>query len=191
MSDHVACRRGDHSAAVLLLSSLHHSSITSASLHVFVAFAVEGWRSANLIQELLRLRKCGCCVELQPCFLIIIIIIIVVVVLRFITSQPVQFFPSPHWVPVSDPTVPPVPPRNLKVFNATTSSLTAKWDPAPSPVQGYRLTYRPAAGGEPLTVRQRSFRDTWKHLNRVAMNELMSCISLLPKWKCEKSQHTK
>lgn len=55
--------------------------------------------------------------------------------------------------PLSDPTVPLAPPRNLKVFNATTSSLTAKWEPAPSPVQGYRLTYSPAVGGEPLTVR--------------------------------------
>ncbi|CAG01461.1 unnamed protein product, partial [Tetraodon nigroviridis] len=57
-----------------------------------------------------------------------------------------------HWNLVSDPTVPPAPPRNLRVFNATTSSLTAKWEAAPSPVQGYRLTYRPAGGGEPLTL---------------------------------------
>ncbi|XP_029705380.1 collagen alpha-1(XII) chain isoform X1 [Takifugu rubripes] len=48
--------------------------------------------------------------------------------------------------------VPPAPPRNLKVFNATTSSLTAKWDPAPGPVQSYRVTYRPAPGGEPLML---------------------------------------
>lgn len=67
--------------------------------------------------------------------------------------QPPRSFPPPHWDPLSDPAVPPPPPRNLKVFNATSSSLTAKWDPAPGPVQGYRLTYRPAGGGEPLTVR--------------------------------------
>lgn len=102
---------------------------------------------------LLRVGKGGCCVELQPCFLILIILIVIIVLTFIVARQPAQFLPSPHWDPVSDPTVPPAPPRNLKVFNATTSSLTAKWDPAPSPVQGYRLTYRPATGGEPLTVR--------------------------------------
>lgn len=44
------------------------------------------------------------------------------------------------------------PPRNLRVFNATTSSLTVKWDPAIGPVQNYRITYVPVNGGDPLTV---------------------------------------
>uniref|UniRef100_A0A671W1X0 Collagen alpha-1(XII) chain n=1 Tax=Sparus aurata TaxID=8175 RepID=A0A671W1X0_SPAAU len=43
------------------------------------------------------------------------------------------------------------PPQNLRVFNATTSSLSVKWDAAPGPVQNYRITYKPVAGGEPLT----------------------------------------
>ncbi|XP_067337696.1 collagen alpha-1(XII) chain isoform X3 [Channa argus] len=43
------------------------------------------------------------------------------------------------------------PPRNMKVFNATTSALTVNWDPAPGTIQNYRITYRPAAGGDPLT----------------------------------------
>uniref|UniRef100_A0A671W2H9 Collagen alpha-1(XII) chain n=1 Tax=Sparus aurata TaxID=8175 RepID=A0A671W2H9_SPAAU len=42
------------------------------------------------------------------------------------------------------------PPQNLRVFNATTSSLSVKWDAAPGPVQNYRITYKPVAGGEPL-----------------------------------------
>uniref|UniRef100_A0A3Q1AKS5 Collagen alpha-1(XII) chain n=1 Tax=Amphiprion ocellaris TaxID=80972 RepID=A0A3Q1AKS5_AMPOC len=46
------------------------------------------------------------------------------------------------------------PPRNLRVINATTTTLTAKWEHAPGPgtVQNYRITYRPVAGGEPVTV---------------------------------------
>ncbi|ROL42797.1 Collagen alpha-1(XII) chain [Anabarilius grahami] len=39
------------------------------------------------------------------------------------------------------------PPQNLLVFNATTTSLTAKWDHAPGRVQNYRITYVPVAGG--------------------------------------------
>ncbi|XP_059375411.1 collagen alpha-1(XII) chain-like isoform X2 [Carassius carassius] len=39
------------------------------------------------------------------------------------------------------------PPQNLQVFNATTTSLTAKWDHAPGKVQNYRITYIPVAGG--------------------------------------------
>ncbi|KAM4521925.1 collagen alpha-1(XII) chain isoform 2-T2 [Odontesthes bonariensis] len=50
------------------------------------------------------------------------------------------------------PDVSPEPPRNLRVFNATTSSLAVKWDHAPGPVKNYKITYRPTAGGEPLSV---------------------------------------
>ncbi|XP_052386236.1 collagen alpha-1(XII) chain-like isoform X4 [Carassius gibelio] len=39
------------------------------------------------------------------------------------------------------------PPQNLQVFNATTTSLNAKWDHAPGKVQNYRITYIPVAGG--------------------------------------------
>ncbi|GAA6231691.1 collagen alpha-1(XII) chain-like isoform X1 [Lates japonicus] len=48
--------------------------------------------------------------------------------------------------------VPPEPPRNLRVFNATTTTLTVKWDPAPGKVQNYKISYKPAAGGEPLST---------------------------------------
>ncbi|XP_017157584.1 collagen alpha-1(XII) chain [Poecilia reticulata] len=51
------------------------------------------------------------------------------------------------------PDVRPEPPRNLRVFNATVSSLTVKWDAAPGPVKNYKVTYLPVAGGEPQTVR--------------------------------------
>ncbi|XP_039980832.1 collagen alpha-1(XII) chain isoform X2 [Xiphias gladius] len=50
------------------------------------------------------------------------------------------------------PEVPPEPPRNLRVINATTTTLTAKWDPAPGQVQNYKITYKPLSGGEPLTT---------------------------------------
>uniref|UniRef100_A0A8C1H3K0 Collagen alpha-1(XII) chain n=1 Tax=Cyprinus carpio carpio TaxID=630221 RepID=A0A8C1H3K0_CYPCA len=44
------------------------------------------------------------------------------------------------------------PPQNLQVFNATTTTLTVKWDHAPGPVQNYKITYQPLAGGKPLSV---------------------------------------
>ncbi|XP_029069774.1 collagen alpha-1(XII) chain-like isoform X3 [Monodon monoceros] len=37
-------------------------------------------------------------------------------------------------------------PRNLQVYNATSNSLTVKWDPASGRVQKYRITYQPSAG---------------------------------------------
>uniref|UniRef100_A0A3Q1FWL3 Collagen alpha-1(XII) chain n=1 Tax=Acanthochromis polyacanthus TaxID=80966 RepID=A0A3Q1FWL3_9TELE len=54
----------------------------------------------------------------------------------------------------SDRTLASEPPRNLRVINATTTTLTAKWEHAPGrgTVQNYRITYRPAAGGEPTQV---------------------------------------
>uniref|UniRef100_A0A4W6EXA2 Collagen type XII alpha 1 chain n=1 Tax=Lates calcarifer TaxID=8187 RepID=A0A4W6EXA2_LATCA len=51
----------------------------------------------------------------------------------------------------------PPPPRNLRVFNATTTTLTAKWDPAPGKVQNYKISYKPAAGGEPLSMVRLSY----------------------------------
>ncbi|XP_031437444.1 collagen alpha-1(XII) chain isoform X2 [Clupea harengus] len=40
------------------------------------------------------------------------------------------------------------PPANLRVFNATTTTLTLRWDHAPGPVQNYKITYQPATGGK-------------------------------------------
>nr|XP_006117304.2 collagen alpha-1(XII) chain-like [Pelodiscus sinensis] len=37
-------------------------------------------------------------------------------------------------------------PRNLQVYNATSNSLTVKWDPAIGRVQRYRITYQPTTG---------------------------------------------
>uniref|UniRef100_A0A8C1AXJ0 Collagen alpha-1(XII) chain n=1 Tax=Cyprinus carpio carpio TaxID=630221 RepID=A0A8C1AXJ0_CYPCA len=48
--------------------------------------------------------------------------------------------------------VPTGPPQNLQVFNATTTTLTVKWDHAPGPVQNYKITYQPLAGGKLLSV---------------------------------------
>ncbi|XP_053193439.1 collagen alpha-1(XII) chain [Scomber japonicus] len=53
---------------------------------------------------------------------------------------------------LSAPEVLPEPPQNLRVFNATISTLTVKWDPAPGPVQNYKITYEPTAGGDPITI---------------------------------------
>ncbi|XP_017331753.1 collagen alpha-1(XII) chain isoform X3 [Ictalurus punctatus] len=44
------------------------------------------------------------------------------------------------------------PPQNLRVFNATTTSLTVKWDHAPGKVQNYKITYVPTAGGRPQST---------------------------------------
>ncbi|XP_067844647.1 collagen alpha-1(XII) chain [Heptranchias perlo] len=46
------------------------------------------------------------------------------------------------------PTIPatPTPPRNLQVYNATSHSLTVKWDPAIGRVRGYRIIYAPMTG---------------------------------------------
>uniref|UniRef100_A0A673I296 Collagen alpha-1(XII) chain n=1 Tax=Sinocyclocheilus rhinocerous TaxID=307959 RepID=A0A673I296_9TELE len=47
--------------------------------------------------------------------------------------------------------LPTGPPQNLQVFNATITTLTVKWDHAPGPVQNYKITYQPIAGGKPLS----------------------------------------
>ncbi|XP_041716800.1 collagen alpha-1(XII) chain isoform X5 [Coregonus clupeaformis] len=44
------------------------------------------------------------------------------------------------------------PPQNLQVFNATTVTLTVKWDHAPGPVQNYKISYQPVAGGKALST---------------------------------------
>uniref|UniRef100_A0A6Q2XZ99 Collagen alpha-1(XII) chain n=1 Tax=Esox lucius TaxID=8010 RepID=A0A6Q2XZ99_ESOLU len=44
------------------------------------------------------------------------------------------------------------PPQNLQVFNATTVSLTVKWDHAPGPVQNYKISFQPVAGGKALST---------------------------------------
>nr|XP_057921467.1 collagen alpha-1(XII) chain isoform X1 [Doryrhamphus excisus] len=46
----------------------------------------------------------------------------------------------------------PEPPRNLKVYNATVSTLAVRWDPAPGPVQNYKILYAALAGGEALST---------------------------------------
>ncbi|TRY57351.1 hypothetical protein DNTS_024942 [Danionella cerebrum] len=52
----------------------------------------------------------------------------------------------------SQRTLPMGPPQNLQVFNATTTTLTVKWDHAPGPVQSYRISYQTSAGGKLLSV---------------------------------------
>lgn len=41
-------------------------------------------------------------------------------------------------------------PRNLRVFDATTSTLNIGWDHAEGPVMQYRITYAPMTG-DPIT----------------------------------------
>uniref|UniRef100_A0A8D0DBV3 Collagen alpha-1(XII) chain n=1 Tax=Sander lucioperca TaxID=283035 RepID=A0A8D0DBV3_SANLU len=49
-------------------------------------------------------------------------------------------------------TLPNGPPTNLVVFNETTTTLNARWDPAPGRVQNYKITYVPTAGGKSQTT---------------------------------------
>ncbi|XP_064195946.1 collagen alpha-1(XII) chain isoform X2 [Anguilla rostrata] len=44
------------------------------------------------------------------------------------------------------------PPGKMHVYNATTTSLSVKWDPAPGQVKNYQITYVPVAGGKNITV---------------------------------------
>ncbi|XP_076874166.1 collagen alpha-1(XII) chain isoform X2 [Brachyhypopomus gauderio] len=52
----------------------------------------------------------------------------------------------------SQRTSPTGPPQNLQVFNATTTTLTVKWDHAPGPVQNYKINFQPVAGGKSLST---------------------------------------
>nr|XP_040055050.1 collagen alpha-1(XII) chain isoform X2 [Gasterosteus aculeatus aculeatus] len=52
----------------------------------------------------------------------------------------------------SERTLPNGPPTNLVVFNETTTTLNARWNPAPGRVQNYKITYVPTAGGRSLTT---------------------------------------
>uniref|UniRef100_A0A8C8IZS0 Collagen, type XII, alpha 1b n=1 Tax=Oncorhynchus tshawytscha TaxID=74940 RepID=A0A8C8IZS0_ONCTS len=47
-------------------------------------------------------------------------------------------------------TLPRVGPRNLRVFDATTNTLTIVWDHAEGPVQQYKIAYAPTTG-DPIT----------------------------------------
>lgn len=82
----------------------------------------------------------------------ITVFIIIIIFLIANQTHMLQVFISPQWSFVCAPTVLPAPPKNLRIVNATTTSLMAKWDPAPTPVQNYKITYKPVTGGEPLTV---------------------------------------
>uniref|UniRef100_A0A674MXT1 Collagen alpha-1(XII) chain n=1 Tax=Takifugu rubripes TaxID=31033 RepID=A0A674MXT1_TAKRU len=48
--------------------------------------------------------------------------------------------------------LPYAPATNLVVYNETTTSLNARWNPAPGPVQNYSVTYVPTSGGRPQTT---------------------------------------
>nr|XP_043903464.1 collagen alpha-1(XII) chain-like isoform X1 [Solea senegalensis] len=47
---------------------------------------------------------------------------------------------------------PNAPPTNLVVFNETTTTLNARWNPAAGRVQNYRITYVPTSGGRSQTT---------------------------------------
>ncbi|KAJ0062737.1 hypothetical protein NL108_004377, partial [Boleophthalmus pectinirostris] len=49
-------------------------------------------------------------------------------------------------------TSPNAPPTNLVVFNETTTTLNARWNPAPGRVQNYKITFVPTAGGRSQTT---------------------------------------
>lgn len=45
--------------------------------------------------------------------------------------------------------VPRTPPRNIQVYNPTTSSLNVRWEPASGQVQQYRVAYAPLTAVRP------------------------------------------
>ncbi|XP_075883605.1 collagen alpha-1(XII) chain isoform X2 [Nelusetta ayraudi] len=49
-------------------------------------------------------------------------------------------------------TLPLGPPTNLVVYNETTTSLNARWNPSSGRVQNYRITYVPTSGGRSQTT---------------------------------------
>ncbi|CAG09868.1 unnamed protein product, partial [Tetraodon nigroviridis] len=49
--------------------------------------------------------------------------------------------------------LPHAPATNLVVYNETITSLNARWNPAPGPVQDYSITYVPTSGGRPQTTK--------------------------------------
>jgi hypothetical protein len=69
-------------------------------------------------------------------------------------------------------------PRNLQVYNATSNSLTVKWDPASGRVQKYRLTYQPSTGeGNEQTVICFVKMITWIHSTYFSSNSFYSqCV---------------
>lgn len=40
-------------------------------------------------------------------------------------------------------------PRNIQVYNPTPNSMNVRWEPAPGPVQQYRVNYSPLSGPRP------------------------------------------
>lgn len=67
-------------------------------------------------------------------------------------------------------------PRNLQVYNATSNSLTIKWDPASGRVQKYRITYQPSTGeGTEQTVICFIQTSTWTN----------STLSFLSSFHCD------
>ncbi|XP_028250570.1 collagen alpha-1(XII) chain isoform X2 [Parambassis ranga] len=49
-------------------------------------------------------------------------------------------------------TSPNAPPTDLVVFNETTTTLNARWNPPPGRVQNYKITYVPTSGGRSQTT---------------------------------------
>lgn len=56
--------------------------------------------------------------------------------------------------------VPRAAPRNMRVFDATTNSLTIGWDHAEGPVRQYKISYAPMTG-DPITEYVRSSMGPW------------------------------
>lgn len=54
------------------------------------------------------------------------------------------------WCRCVSTAVPRAGPRNMRVFDATTSTLTIGWDHAEGPVRQYRIAYAPLTG-DPIT----------------------------------------
>lgn len=72
---------------------------------------------------------------------------------------------------------PNAPPTDLVVFNETTTTLNARWNPPPGRVQNYKITYVPTSGGRSQTVSPENNRfnttHLWCHLNASKYSSLL------------------
>jgi hypothetical protein len=73
--------------------------------------------------------------------------------------------------------VSPDPPTNLVVFDETTTTLNARWNPAGGRVQNYKITYVPTAGGRSQTVGPPTVFTSEKNIGQYNCRIVCTCCS--------------
>lgn len=71
---------------------------------------------------------------------------------------------------------PNAPPTDLVVFNETTTSMNARWNPAQGRVQNYRITYVPTSGGRSQTVSRTTGYHTIPTMHHVF---ILLCVAIV------------